>query len=229
MRGHHAFLSSLTPFQRQIWPRCRARPRARGMELSTVPHGCTRTCWGDARLRGQRQGPWRSHPTSSVRCPSVRHRSQHEGAPGKQVPLEAWPGQPAPGPGRPPWHFPCSHPSAPPALLRPARGAKPSRAGTTRGKGSPHLPQPHLPGLHLASLGYLRTFSLLEKLQECSFLLDFPHPSKQAIFTRSLGFLGNEQPPAESPTPPVLCYCSCQVLNVAVVVLVTTTAHFAFN
>lgn len=77
MRGHHAFLSSLTPFQRQIWPRCRARPRARGMELSTVPHGCTRTCWGDARLRGQRQGPWRSHPAPSVRCPSVRHRSQH--------------------------------------------------------------------------------------------------------------------------------------------------------
>lgn len=191
-----------------------------------APAGEMPGCGASGRAHG---GPIR-HRLSGVRLSGTAHNTT-EGAPGKQVPLEAWPGQPAPGPGRPPWHFPfpCSHPSAPPALLRPARGAKPSRAGTTRGKGSPHLPQPHLPGLHLASLGCLRTFSLLEKLQECSFLLDFPHPSKQALFTRSLGFLGNEQPPAESPTPPVLCYCSCQVLNVAVVVLVTTAAHFALN
>lgn len=71
MRGHHAFLSSLTPFQRQIWPCCSSRPRAGGMELSSAPRGCTPTCWGDARLLGQRQGPGRSHPTPPVRAPSV--------------------------------------------------------------------------------------------------------------------------------------------------------------
>lgn len=228
MRGHHAFLSSLTPFQRQIWPRCKSTPRARGMELITAPMGAHPPagdmpgCWDSGRARG---GPIRA------RLSGVRLSGTTEGAPGKRVPLEAGPGQAAPVPG-PPRRFPvpCARPSANPALLRPARGAKPSRAGTTGGKGSPHHTSPscisqgciwHHPGVYESSL--------LEKLQECSFLLDFPHPSEQALFMHSLGFLGNEQPPAESPTPPVLCYCSCQVLNVALVVVVTTESRFALN
>lgn len=61
---------------------------------------------------------------------------------------------------------------------------------------------------------------------------DLPHPSALVSHLSqrcSLGFLGNEQSPAESPTPPGLCYGSCQVLNVAVVVMVMTTSHFGFN
>lgn len=201
MRGHQAFLSPLTPFLRQTGPCCRARPRGRGMELSTAPMAA-----------GTAQGPGRSR-LSGVRVSGSAHTTT-EGAPSKQV--QRRPGQDLPGAF--PFPFPVPIP-------RQAREAEPSGSGTTRGKGCPHLPQPHLPG-HRP--GVYET-SLLEKPQECSFLLDFPHPSEQALFMCSLGFLGNEQPPAESPTPPVLCYCSCQVLNVAVVVTVTTPSHFGFN
>lgn len=177
------------------------------------PHGRTPSCWGDARAR--------ELPTALV-CPfSVCPTA----LPPQQRALPANESRWRPGGDREPQcrdlpcPCPCPRPSASPA-------SRALRRGTPGAKGCPHVPQPHLPGRHLAPPRGLRNFSFGKAAGvHCS--ARFPRPSEPALLRRS--FLGNEQPPAESPTPPALCYCSCQVLNVAAVVVVTTPSHFAFN
>jgi len=73
-------------------------------------------------------------------------------------------------------------------------------------------------------------------LQKRDFLLGFPCPAEHQCLTPASRRLPRapwalsetSNPPAESPAPPVLCCGSCQVLNVAVVV-VMTTPYFGFN
>lgn len=165
----------------------------------SVPHGC----WGGARLLAQ------VCPLSV--CPAALTPQQRALPANKS--RGAWPGQQPRS-----LRFPCPAPSL----------GQPGEQSPREGRDALTCPSPISQGCIWHRAGVYESF-LLEKRQECSFLLGFPRPSEQALSMRSLGFLGNEQPPAESPTPPVLCFCSCQVLNVAVVVVVTTTSHFAFN
>lgn len=199
------------------------------MELSAAPMGAHPAAGG-------MPGPGSSHPAPSARCPSVRCPSAR--CPSARCPSARCPSvrqrshhnrgrsrQTSPAPGSP---GPCPSPVPVHALslsLGQPGGQSPPE-GHPGAKGCPHLLQPHLPGLRLAPPRCFWNFSF-GRAPGVQLLLDFPRPSEPELFRRS--FLGNEQPPAESPTPPVLCYCSCQVLNVAAVVVVTTPSHFAFN
>lgn len=189
----------LTPSQRQIWPHRRGRPQARGTELSTVPCRCTHQlgrCCDNGRAH---QGPVQHHLSSG--CLSGTAHTATEGAPGKEVQLEARPGQdePAPVPGGLPWlrcfPFPCSHlgPSLGSlALLWVPQGAEPTGASTTRGKGWMHMPAPAAPRGDAFDITWVfrKFFSFGNPtLQKCNFLLDLPHAFERRHLTPASGRL----------------------------------------
>lgn len=188
MRGHRAFLSSLTLFQRQIWPCCRSRPRGRGMELSTASHGCTLTCWESGTARG---GPFRPR-LSGVRL-SGSAPTTTEGAPGKQVPLEDRQPRCRDLPGA--FSFPVPIPrQAQPCSGQPGEQSPPEPAPQ---EGCPHLPQPHLSGLHLALPRCLGNF-FWKSCRSAAFCSIFPIPASRR-FSRAPWAFSEMSNPRRSP------------------------------
>lgn len=187
----------LTPSQRQICPHHRGRPQARGTELSTVPCRCTHQlgrCCDNSRAH---QGPVQHHLSSG--CLSSTAHTATEGAPGKEVQLEARPGQDEPAPlpgGLPPlqcFPFPCSHLGPSLGSLAcsgcPREQSPPEPAPQEGRDGCTCLPQPHLVRMHLTLPGFLGNFSLLEtqRCRSATFCLIYPMPLSAGISPQRAG------------------------------------------
>lgn len=194
MRGHHALLSSLSPFQRQIWPLCRSTPRARGMELSTAPTGAHPPA-------GTAAGPVEvpSEPVCPVSvCPERSHHNRGRSRPASAA--GGWAGTGSPGA---PGTSPALSPSLSPALGKPspAPASPASKALQSRHHRKEGIPTPAPGSSPRAAFGITPAFMKLLFWKSCrsaAFCSIFPIPASRR-FSRTPCAFSEMSNPRRSP------------------------------